>query len=247
MRKLMWKKVCCAAVVCVSRQVEELRSVKAAFFRGQRRETSLGRTRRGHMTWREGGPCAFSRPSNCSWGDAVHLTEAACVRKCSGGGRPGTWHALWSVQPGKKPARCPWTGGAHSLSSTLQCWPLTLPQSVSAAPSLVSFFCRFYLFFFNLIFPSLPLPRPPSHPSPNLLIHLLSSQHTRACYCFSFSFGRLLFTNGLLPTDQYFTLCCINYWRSREEGNTKGHNLTLSSLPDTSSSHRCWQCVRHDD
>lgn len=29
----MWKKVCCAALVSVSRQVEELRSVKAAFFR----------------------------------------------------------------------------------------------------------------------------------------------------------------------------------------------------------------------
>lgn len=31
----MWKKVCCAALVSVSRQVEELRSVKAAFSRGQ--------------------------------------------------------------------------------------------------------------------------------------------------------------------------------------------------------------------
>lgn len=31
----MWKKVCCATLVSVSHQVEELRSVKAAFLRGQ--------------------------------------------------------------------------------------------------------------------------------------------------------------------------------------------------------------------
>lgn len=50
----MWKKVCCAALVSVSRQVEELRSVKAAFFRGQSGpaiggEHLRGGRRRGHM------------------------------------------------------------------------------------------------------------------------------------------------------------------------------------------------------
>lgn len=48
----MWKKVCCAAPVSVSRQVEELRSVKAAFLRArvdwQKKETSL--SGRGEVT-----------------------------------------------------------------------------------------------------------------------------------------------------------------------------------------------------
>lgn len=69
----MWKKVCCAAPVSLSCQVEDLRSVKAAFLREQ-----SGRAAGAKCVWVEGsgsrdaggekGPCAvgaISRPSNC--------------------------------------------------------------------------------------------------------------------------------------------------------------------------------------
>ena len=202
--------------------------------------------------WGEGGPCAvgaISRPSNCSRGDAVHLWEATYVRKCLGsGGRPGTWHALRSVRcrkkkpTKKKPARCPRTGGAHSLSFTLQflLWdsvPTTHSSSIrllSSLPCLLSPSILSIFFFPNLIFsPSTAPPAPPpqhthtpSHPSPDSHIHLLSSQHILACYCFSLRFGRPVFTNGLLPADQCFRYSCTNYRRSkmessRAEWNTK--------------------------
>lgn len=103
--------------------------------------------------------------------------------------------------------------------------PLTLSQSVSFAPSPVSFLLPFYqFFFFNLIFFPLyrsppPPPPPPSHPSPDSHIHLLSSQHILACYCFSLRFGRPVFTNGLLPADRCFRYSCTNYRRSKMESS----------------------------
>lgn len=96
--------------------------------------------------------------------------------------------------------------------------PLTLSQSVSLAPPPLSPFSFDSIHFFQPnFFPSLPLHRPPSHPSPDSRIHLLSSRLILACYCFSFRLGRPVFTNGLLPADQCFRLSCINYWSSRME------------------------------
>lgn len=97
--------------------------------------------------------------------------------------------------------------------------PLTPSQSVSSAPSPASFLFPFYPFFQPNFSPSVPLHQPPTHPSPDLYIHLLSSQHILPCYCFSFRLGRPVFTNGLLPSDQCFRLSCINYWKSRMELN----------------------------
>lgn len=163
----MWKKVCCAALVSVSRQVEELRSVKAAFLRGQSGPARGGKhlwadEKRGHMIRGEGGPCAvgaISRPSNCSRGDAVHLWEATYVRKCLGSGAPGdltctpkcpAWKNLRDV-----PGLVVLTHSAllYNFSCGTRCRPLTLSQSVSLAPSPVSFLFRFYPFFQPNFFP----------------------------------------------------------------------------------------------
>lgn len=135
----------------------------------------------------------------------------------------------------KKPARCPRTGGAHSLSFTLQflLWdsvPTTHSSSIrllSSLPCLLSPSILSIFFFPNLIFsPSTAPPAPPpqhthtpSHPSPDSHIHLLSSQHILACYCFSLRFGRPVFTNGLLPADQCFRYSCTNYRRSKMESS----------------------------
>lgn len=107
--KLMWKKVCCAALVSVSRQVEELRSVKAAFLRGQsgpaeRRATSPGG--RGEVTWCKG------KEGHVRWEQFLDLLTVAEVMlfifgrllmsgSASAPGCPGIWHALRSVRPGK--------------------------------------------------------------------------------------------------------------------------------------------------
>lgn len=97
----------------------------------------------------------------------------------------------------------------YNSSCGTQCLPLTLSQSVSFS-LLYSLSCLLSLsilsIFFNLIFPSLPPHQPPSHPSPISHIHLWSSQHILGCYCFFFRFGRPVFTDGLRPVDQYFSL-----------------------------------------
>lgn len=176
---------------------------------------------------------AISRPSNCSRGDAVHLWEATYVRKClgSGGARGPDMHSEVSGPGKKKKKTCEmspdwWCSLTQALLYNFSCGtrrrPLTLSQSVSFAPSPVSFLLPFYqFFFFNLIFFPLyrPPPPPPSHPSPDSHIHLLSSQHILACYCFSLRFGRPVFTNGLPPADQCFRYSCTNYRRSKMESS----------------------------
>lgn len=137
--------------------------------------------------------------------------------------------------PGKKkrkPARCPRTGGAHSLKLYFTIslvgpgadHSLFLNPSPSLPPLSPFSFHSINFFFFNLIFfplycPPPPPPPPPSHPSPDSHIHLLSSQHILACYCFSLRFGRPVFTNGLLPADQSFRYSCTNYRRSKMESS----------------------------
>lgn len=115
---------------------------------------------------REAGPCTLgviSWPSNCSQDDAVRLWKAACVRQCRGS--PAAQGPDMYSGP-EKPARCPWTGGAHSLSFTL--------ESLSCGtrcPTLLTLihpsFC-----FYSESFPSIPLQQSPiasiaasSHPS----------------------------------------------------------------------------------
>lgn len=133
--------------------------------------------------------------------------------------------------PGKKrkPARCPRTGGAHSLKLYFTIslvgpgadHSLFLNPSPSLPPLSPFSFHSINFFFFNLIFFPLyrPPPPPPSHPSPDSHIHLLSSQHILACYCFSLRFGRPVFTNGLPPADQCFRYSCTNYRRSKMESS----------------------------
>lgn len=105
----MWKKVCCAALVSMSHQVEALRSVKAAFLRGQSGparggETFLGGW--GEATWREG------KEGQVRWERFLDLLTVAeetpfifgrllMSGSASAPGCSGTWHALWSVRPGK--------------------------------------------------------------------------------------------------------------------------------------------------
>lgn len=183
----MWKKVCCAALVSVSRQVEELRSVKAAFLRGQRGGKHLrADEERSHDVKGEGGPCAMgaiSRPSNCSPADAVHLWEATYVRKCLGSGAPGDLTctpkcpALEKKRKKKNlrdvPGLVVLTHSAllYNSSCGIRCRPLTLSQSVSLAPSPASFLFRFYQFFFNLIFFPLSTSPPASITSITRLSH----------------------------------------------------------------------------
>lgn len=155
----MWKKVCCAALVSVSRQVEELRSVKAAFFRGQ---SGPGNISGSHDVQGGGGPCAvgaISRPSNCSRGDAVHLWEATYVRKCLGSRAPGDLTCTLKCPAWKNrrdvPGLLVLTHSAllYNFSCGTRCRPLTLSRSVSLAPSPVSFLFPFYQFFQPNFFP----------------------------------------------------------------------------------------------
>lgn len=105
---------------------------------------------------------AISRPSNCSRGDAVHLWKATCVRKCLGSGPPGDLTCTPAPEK-KNPARCPWTGGAYSLSFTLQSllWdsvPTTHSFSIRLLSSLpcllsLSILSNFFFFFQPNFFP----------------------------------------------------------------------------------------------
>lgn len=160
-------------------------------------------------------------------------------------GRPGTWHALRSVRPREKkkenlrdvPGLVVLTHSSFTLqfllwdpAPTTHSFSIRLLRSLPCllSPSILSIF-----FFQPNFFPLYrPPPPPPSHPSPDSHIHLLSSQHILACYCFSLRFGRPVFTNGLLPADRCFRYSCTNYRRSkmessRAEWNTKGRNLVL--------------------
>lgn len=130
---------------------------------------------------------AISRPSNCSRGDAVHLWEATYVRKClgSGGARGPDMHSEVSG-PGKKrkPARCPRTGGAHSLKLYFTIslvgpgadHSLFLNPSPSLPPLSPFSFHSINFFFFNLIF--FPLYR-----SPLLLLHHIHHQTLTSICC----------------------------------------------------------------
>lgn len=155
--KLMWKKVHCAEPVSMFHQVEEERIVKAAFFNRPGRMGNIsGRMRRGHMMLGEAGPCTLgviSWPSNCSQDDAVRLWKAACVRECRGSPAaqgPDMYSGL------EKPARCPWTGGAHSLSFTLES-PLSCGTQ---CPTLLTLFHPSFCFY-TKSFPSIPLHQSP--------------------------------------------------------------------------------------
>lgn len=107
----------------------------------------------------EAGPCTsgvISWPSNCSQDDAVHLWKAACVREC---------HGSWAAQGPdmysgpEKPARCPWTGGAHSLSFTLAFLLWDLVPTISY--SIPSLFFSLYLIF--SLYTSPPVPKSIHH------------------------------------------------------------------------------------
>lgn len=149
------------------------------------------------------------------------MSEEAGLR---GRAAPGDLTCTPKCPAWKKPARCPWTGGAHSLSFTLQSllWDCTHSSSIcllsSSPPSPLSF--HSIHFFSNLIFSPLSLSSSRRHIHHlDSHIHLLSPQHILACCCFSLCFGRPVFTNGLLPADRCFRLSCINYCRSRMELN----------------------------
>lgn len=131
---------------------------------------------------------AISRPSNCSRGDAVHLWEATYVRKClgSGGARGPDMHSEVSgpgkIKEKKEKKTCEmspdwWCSLTQALLYNFSCGtrrrPLTLSQSVSFAPSPVSFLLPFYQFFFFQpnFFPSLPPPSSSSITSITRLSH----------------------------------------------------------------------------
>lgn len=134
---------------------------------------------------------AISRPSNCSRGDAVHLWEATYVRKClgSGGARGPDMHSEVSgpgkIKEKKEKKTCEmspdwWCSLTQALLYNFSCGtrrrPLTLSQSVSFAPSPVSFLLPFYqFFFFNLIF-SLST-------APLLLLHHIHHQTLTSICC----------------------------------------------------------------
>lgn len=104
----------------------------------------------------EAGTCAvgvISWPSNCSWGDAVHPWKATCVRKCLSSWADQGPNVHFGLE---EHARHPWTGGAHSLSFTLQSvlWDL-VPTTHSQSVSLL-------FIFLDLIF-SLYISPPTSH------------------------------------------------------------------------------------
>lgn len=143
------------------------------------------------------------------------LWDLTCTPKCP------AWKNLRDV-PGLAVLALP--ALLYNFSGGTRCRPLTLSQSVSLAHSPVSFLFPFYPFFPPPNF--FPLHQPPSHPSPWSHIHLLSSQHTLACYCFSFRLGRPVFTNGLLPADQCFILSCINYWM-QQDGVLQSYNQRI--------------------
>lgn len=162
--------------------------------------------RRGEVTCAAG---ANARPSNRSRGDAFHHSEATYVRKCLGSKAPGDLPCspkcpAWKSQR-DVPGLVVLTHSAllYNFSCGPQRQPLTLSQPASSARSPVSLS-------FKLI-PSLSTgPRHIHH-------RTLASICCAACYCFSFSLGRSVFTNGLLPADQCFRLSCINYWSSRTD------------------------------
>ena len=159
----MWKKVRCAALVSVSRQVEELRSVKAAFLRGQSGPAWRGKrlwADRGEVTWcwGEGGPCAvgaISRPSNCSRGDAVHLLEATYVRECLGSGALGDLTCTRKCPAWKKTCKMSldWRCSLFQLYFTISLVGLGADHSLFLGRSPVSSLFRSYPFSPPNLFP----------------------------------------------------------------------------------------------
>lgn len=166
----MWKKVCCATLVSVSHQVEELRSVKAAFLRGQSelvREWETSLDGRGEVTWCKG------KEGHVRWEQFLDLLTVVKVMLFSGRlllsgsasalGCPGTWYALKKKKkqtpqnlrdvPG--PVELTHSALLYNLSCGTWCRPLTPSRSVSLAPFRVSFLFRFYQFFFQPNFFSL--------------------------------------------------------------------------------------------
>lgn len=139
----------------------------------------------------EAGPCTLgviSWPSNCSQDDAVHLWKAACVREC---------HGSWAAQGPdmysgpEKPARCPWTGGAHSLRFTLAflLWDL-VPTTSYSVP----------LFSYTSSFPSIP-----PHQSPKSIHHHIL---TSICCLPGISWLVIVFLLGLYSQK----VCCLMFY-----------------------------------
>lgn len=159
--------LCCCTGLCVppSGRVKKCKSYlfQRPEWTDERRETSLGG--RGEVTWCKG------KEGHVQWEQFLDLLTVAEVMlfifgrllmsgSASAPGRPGTWHALRSVRPGKKtlqdvPGLVVLTHSAllYNFSCGTLCRPLTLSQSVSLAPSPVSFLFRFYQFFQPNFFP----------------------------------------------------------------------------------------------
>lgn len=152
----MWKKVCCTVLpVPPSGRAKKCKSCRfeRPEWTGKRRKTSPREWGGGHMMHRPWAVGAISQPSNCSWGDAVHLWEATHVRWClgSGGAQGPAMHSEVSSLKRKKekPAKCPWSGATRSLSFTLQflLWDSVQTTHSSWFGLLNSLPCSFFFFF----------------------------------------------------------------------------------------------------
>lgn len=229
--KVMWKKVCCAGVVSVSRQVEELRSVKATFLRGpgmdqQEKEGTLQWTGR-EVTWREG------KEGHVQWEQFPDLLTALEVmlfifgRLLMSGelqlssGLPGTWHALQVSSLGEKKTcemSLDWCCSLTQLYFTIPLVGLSayhslflnLSLSLSFTPSLCLLSLSILSFFWSSFSPYLPLHRPPITSITSLVPGISRlSRGSQVVVVVPLDLAGLFFTDALRPVDKCFSLI---YW-----------------------------------
>lgn len=248
----MWKKVCCATLVSVSRQVEELRSVKAAFLRGQSelvREWETSLDGRGEVTWCKG------KEGHARWEQFLDLLTVVEVMLFVSGrllvsgsasalGCPGTCHALKKKKKTQNlrdvPGLVVLTHSAllYNLSSGTWRRPLTPSRSVSLAPFRVSFLFRFYHFFSNLIFFPLYLST-----SPHRIHHRTL---TSICCLPSVSWLVIVFLLGLAGLYSQMVCCLltnVSYSLASITGVVGWSRAELNKIPKATISYFLTGCI----